>query len=171
MIHSRRKPSSGGTFFSAVNLPLFEPAATSVQLAEDEVSQVVEYSPTAAQRLRFCQKSLHRRGVVHDRTFDDQRLRAGGLKSRRCGHRVLEYGVLEQAVATLRADGSEIPDELLQHLSPLAWEHIVLTGEYRWTSDVARAVQVNDANCARALTLPRRWPAANLRSYRTFFPK
>lgn len=41
-------------------------------------------------------------------------------------------------MATLRADGLEIPDDLLQHLSPLAWEHIVLTGEYRWTSDVAR---------------------------------
>jgi hypothetical protein len=45
---------------------------------------------------------------------------------------------IEQAVATLRAAGLTVPDELLQHLSPLAWEHIVLTGEYRWTSDVAR---------------------------------
>ncbi len=46
---------------------------------------------------------------------------------------------LERAVATLRADGLAIPDELLQHLSPLACEHIVLTGEYRWTADdVAR---------------------------------
>jgi hypothetical protein len=45
---------------------------------------------------------------------------------------------LEQAVATLRATGVEIPEGLLQHLSPLAWEHIVLTGEYRWTSDEAR---------------------------------
>jgi hypothetical protein len=45
---------------------------------------------------------------------------------------------VEQAVATLRAAGLEIPVELLQHLSPLGWEHIVLTGEYRWTSDVAR---------------------------------
>jgi hypothetical protein len=45
---------------------------------------------------------------------------------------------LEQAVATPRAAGLKIPEELLQHLSPLGWEHIVLTGEYRWTSDVAR---------------------------------
>ncbi len=45
---------------------------------------------------------------------------------------------LEQAVATLRAAGLEIPDELLQHLSPLTWEQIVLTGEYRWMADVAR---------------------------------
>jgi hypothetical protein len=41
-------------------------------------------------------------------------------------------------VAALRAAGFEVPEELLQHLSPLGWEHIVLTGEYRWTLDVAR---------------------------------
>jgi len=28
-----------------------------------------------------------------------------------------------------------VPDELLQHLSPLAGEHIILTGEHRWGSD------------------------------------
>jgi hypothetical protein len=39
---------------------------------------------------------------------------------------------------TLRASGTVVPDELLQHLSPLAWEHIVLTGEYRWGSDEKR---------------------------------
>ena len=38
---------------------------------------------------------------------------------------------LERAVQTLRAGGTAVPDELLQHLSPLAWEHIILTGEYR----------------------------------------
>jgi len=41
-------------------------------------------------------------------------------------------------VATLRAAGTDIPDELLRHLSPLAWEHIVLTGEYRWAPDAKR---------------------------------
>ena len=27
---------------------------------------------------------------------------------------------------------AEIPGELLAHVSPLGWEHINLTGEYRW---------------------------------------
>ncbi|MBV9357438.1 MAG: Tn3 family transposase [Chloroflexi bacterium] len=45
---------------------------------------------------------------------------------------------LEQAIDTLRAAGLNISEELLTHLSPLGWEHIVLTGEYRWTSDSAR---------------------------------
>jgi TnpA family transposase len=81
---------------------------------------------------------FHRRGMVHDRTFDDQRLRAGGLNLVVAAIVYWNTVYLEQAVATLRIAGLEIPDELLQHLSPLAWEHIVLTGEYRWTSDVAR---------------------------------
>ncbi len=30
------------------------------------------------------------------------------------------------------AQGTAVPDEFLQHLSPLGWERIILTGEYRW---------------------------------------
>jgi TnpA family transposase len=81
---------------------------------------------------------FHRRGMVHDRTFDDQRLRAGGLNLVVAAIVYWNTVYLEQAVATLSAAGLHIPDGLLQHLSPLAWEHIVLTGEYRWTADVAR---------------------------------
>jgi hypothetical protein len=35
-------------------------------------------------------------------------------------------------VAELRARGEEVPEEYLRHLSPLEWEHITLTGVYRW---------------------------------------
>lgn len=35
---------------------------------------------------------------------------------------------LERVVAALRARG----EEYLRHLSPLEWEHITLTGVYRW---------------------------------------
>ncbi len=31
-----------------------------------------------------------------------------------------------------RCTGAAVPDEFLQHLSPLGWERIILTGEYRW---------------------------------------
>jgi hypothetical protein len=27
---------------------------------------------------------------------------------------------------------TDIPDEYLQYLSPLGWEHILLTGDYIW---------------------------------------
>jgi len=38
---------------------------------------------------------------------------------------------LERAVATLRQT-DDCPDALLEHLSPLGWEHINLTGDYIW---------------------------------------
>ncbi len=73
---------------------------------------------------------FHRRGMIQDRTFDDQRLRAGGLNLVVAAVVLWNTVYLERAVTTLRASGTVVPDELLQHLSPLASEHLVLTGEY-----------------------------------------
>ncbi|CAD5982247.1 Transposase for transposon Tn2501 [Planktothrix tepida] len=39
---------------------------------------------------------------------------------------------LEKAVDYLKQQGVDIPEEYLQHLSPLGWEHINLTGDYVW---------------------------------------
>jgi len=41
---------------------------------------------------------------------------------------------LERATATLQGHGREVDTSLLQHLSPLGWEHINLTGDYVWRS-------------------------------------
>jgi hypothetical protein len=35
----------------------------------------------------------------------------------------------------LRQQGQDVPDDLLAHISPLKWEHINLTGDYRWRRD------------------------------------
>ena len=35
---------------------------------------------------------------------------------------------LDRAVRHLRAQGVNLPDELLAHVTPLGWEHIALTG-------------------------------------------
>ena len=35
--------------------------------------------------------------------------------------------------------GEDVPDEYLAHLSPLEWEHITLTGVYRWNLDSSLA--------------------------------
>ncbi len=43
---------------------------------------------------------------------------------------------LGRAVDTMRAEGKDIPDELLAHLSPLGWEHIGLTGDYLWRQNL-----------------------------------
>ena len=39
---------------------------------------------------------------------------------------------LERAPHALHDNGQAIDDALLQHLSPLGWEHINLTGDYLW---------------------------------------
>jgi hypothetical protein len=45
---------------------------------------------------------------------------------------------LAAAVEQLRAEGEAIPDEYLTHLSPLAWEHINLLGQYTFDAAAAR---------------------------------
>ena len=58
-----------------------------------------------------------------------------GLRSEQ--HRTDESAVqLERAVQLLRDRGEVVPDSLLEHVSPLAWEHINLTGDYVWRSRV-----------------------------------
>jgi hypothetical protein len=39
---------------------------------------------------------------------------------------------LARAVAHLRGKGHVIPESILPYVSPLAWEHINLTGIYSW---------------------------------------
>ena len=39
---------------------------------------------------------------------------------------------LSRAVESLRAEGHELPDDLIRHISPQIWEHINLTGIYDW---------------------------------------
>ncbi|MDP9457121.1 MAG: transposase, partial [Actinomycetota bacterium] len=58
----------------------------------------------------------------------------GNASSRREGE---PPGVRARAVEELRGCGVEVTDEHLRHLSPLGWEHIALTGVYRWNLDGA----------------------------------
>ena len=37
-----------------------------------------------------------------------------------------------RSIRALREQGQQIEDELLQHLSPLGWEHSNLIGDYIW---------------------------------------
>ena len=38
----------------------------------------------------------------------------------------------------MRCEGVDVPEAHLPHFSPLGWEHIILTGEYRWEPDPGR---------------------------------
>ena len=39
---------------------------------------------------------------------------------------------VREGVANQKRDGKPLSPDLLAHVSPLGWEHINLTGEYRW---------------------------------------
>jgi TnpA family transposase len=75
---------------------------------------------------------LHRRGAIYDLEFEAQYLRASGLNLLVAAIITWNTVYLADAVDQLRARGVEISDAQLQHLSPLGWEHINLTGDYRW---------------------------------------
>lgn len=75
---------------------------------------------------------FHRRGMVHDRSVEDHQHRASGLTVVTAAIVLWNTLMLEEAVTTLRAQGITIHDDHLAHLSPLSWEKIILTGEYRW---------------------------------------
>jgi TnpA family transposase len=75
---------------------------------------------------------FNRLGEMRDRSFENQRYRASGLNLVTAAIVLWNTVYLEQAVQAIRDRGQTIDQTLLQHLSPLGWEHINLTGDYVW---------------------------------------
>jgi TnpA family transposase len=75
---------------------------------------------------------FNRLGELRDRSFENQRYRASGLNLVVASIVLWNTVYLERAIQALRSRGRSIDDNLLQHLSPLGWEHINLTGDYTW---------------------------------------
>jgi TnpA family transposase len=75
---------------------------------------------------------FNRLGEMRDRTFENQRHRASGLNLVTAAIILWNTVYLDRAVRHLRAEGVVIPDEVLAHVAPLGWEHIVLIGDYLW---------------------------------------
>ncbi len=71
-------------------------------------------------------------GELRDRSFENQLYRASGLNLVVAAIILWNTVYLERAIQELRSRGQFIDDNLLQHLSPLGWEHINLTGDYTW---------------------------------------
>jgi Tn3 transposase DDE domain len=46
---------------------------------------------------------------------------------------------LSRVVESLRAEGHELPDDIIRHISPQIWEHINLTGIYDWMGEAQPA--------------------------------
>jgi hypothetical protein len=76
---------------------------------------------------------------------DGQRFKAGG-------HAEGGTVYLERAIQAIKDHGDTIDENLLQHLSPLGWEHINLTGDYVWRQD--RRIQKGKFRALRSFALP-----------------
>ena len=76
--------------------------------------------------------NFHQRGELRDRTGEGQHYRIAGLNL--LAAIIIYWNTLKlgEAVFAKGKAGLELPAELLAHVSPLGWEHINLTGEYRW---------------------------------------
>jgi hypothetical protein len=73
-------------------------------------------------------------GQIRDRSFENQRNRASGLNLVTAAIVLWNTVYLERAIAALSRD-RPIDDALIASVAPLGWNHINLTGDYRWQGD------------------------------------
>jgi TnpA family transposase len=76
--------------------------------------------------------SFHRRGEIRDRSAEGQHDRIAGMNLLAAIIIFWNTMKLGEAVTKQKAEGKLLSPDLLAHVSPLGWEHINLTGEYRW---------------------------------------
>lgn len=74
---------------------------------------------------------FNRLGEIRDRSFEQQRYRTSGLNLVTAAIVLWNTVYLDRVIQTLQ-NNDDLNPELLQHLSPLGWEHINLTGNYTW---------------------------------------
>jgi len=75
---------------------------------------------------------IGRQGEIRDRTTEGQHYRMAGLNLLAAIVIYWNTKHLGHAIAARRRAGLDCPPDLLAHISPLGWAHILLTGEYRW---------------------------------------
>jgi TnpA family transposase len=76
--------------------------------------------------------SFNRHGEIRDRTLEGQHYRIAGMNLLAAAVIYWNTKKLGELVQDMKLEGNEISPEILAHTSPLGWEHIILTGEYRW---------------------------------------
>jgi len=83
---------------------------------------------------------LNRLGEIRDRSYKNQQYRASSLNLVIASIILWNTVYIDRALTALRQAGEHIPDDWLTHLSPLGWEHINLTGDYRWVENRHQAL-------------------------------
>ena len=81
---------------------------------------------------------FNRLGQIRDRAYESQLHRARGLNLLVAAIVLWNSRYLGEAIIALRRRGHIVPDQVLAHIWPLAWDHINLTGDYTWTGDAPR---------------------------------
>ena len=75
---------------------------------------------------------IGRQGEIRDRTSEGQHYRMAGLNLLTAIIIYWNTARLGEAVIQREKAGLSVEPDLLAHISPLGWAHILLTGEYRW---------------------------------------
>jgi len=75
---------------------------------------------------------IGRQGEIRDRTVEGQHYRMAGLNLLAAIIIYWNTKHLGQAVTARNHAGLGCGEQLLAHISPLGWAHILLTGEYKW---------------------------------------
>jgi TnpA family transposase len=78
---------------------------------------------------------FHERGEIRDGSFESQAFRASGLNLVISAIVLWNTVYLSRVVESLRAEGHDLPDDIIRHISPQIWEHINLTGIYDWMGE------------------------------------
>jgi TnpA family transposase len=73
---------------------------------------------------------FNRLGQIRDRTFELLRHHASGLNLVVAAIMLWNTVYLEHAVAAPRAQGHHVDEARLKHVSPVHWNHVILTGNY-----------------------------------------
>ena len=78
------------------------------------------------------------RGEFRDRAYQDQVHRASCLHLLVAAIGAWTTPYLADAIVALRAEGEDVPDELIAHLSPIAWEPVNFLGQFTFDPGNAR---------------------------------
>ena len=75
---------------------------------------------------------IGRQGEIRDRSSEGQNYRMAGLNLLAAVVIYWNTAHIDEAVRERKHAGLTVEPELMAHISPLGWAHILLTGEYRW---------------------------------------
>lgn len=79
---------------------------------------------------------MHRLGEIRDRGLESQSYRASGLTLLTAAISLWNTVYIERSIDSLKRKGIPFNDQLISHLSPLGWEHINLSGDYVWRTNL-----------------------------------